>query len=107
MKLLPEQTDLGARARSFLAVEFRSLVRWPAPPPPPPSHPSYARAARRAARVVAWKPVLIPATDRVDPHDEHVMKKSRLSLVRVVSGDLHVLHCYREGVSSESQTRAR
>lgn len=52
-----------------------------------------ARAARRAARVVAWKPVLIPATDRVEPHDEQVMKNRRLSLVRVVSGDLHVLHC--------------
>lgn len=38
------------------------------------------------------KPVLMAWTERVEPHDEHVMKKRRLSLVMVVSGDLHVLH---------------
>lgn len=40
---------------------------------------------------LAWKPVLIAWTDRVDPHEEQVMKKRRLSLVKVVSGDLQVL----------------
>lgn len=39
-----------------------------------------------------WKPDLIAETERVDPHDSQVMKNSRLSLVRSVSGDLHVLH---------------
>lgn len=30
-------------------------------------------------------------TERDDPHDSQVMKKRRLSFVRSVSGDLHVL----------------
>lgn len=40
----------------------------------------------------AWKPVLIVATERLDPQDSHDMKKIRFSLLRRVSGDLHVLH---------------
>ena len=39
----------------------------------------------------AWKPVLTALTDRLEPHDSHEMKKIRFSLVRSVSGDLHVL----------------
>ena len=40
----------------------------------------------------AWKPVLIVATERLDPQDSHDMKKIRFSLLSRVSGDLHVLH---------------
>lgn len=56
--------------------------------------PAYFLAARRSARSVAWKPDLIGATDRDDPHISHLIKyrRVRLSLVRVVSGFLHMLH---------------
>lgn len=40
----------------------------------------------------AWKPVLMVATERLDPQDSHDMKKMRFSLLRRVSGDLQVLH---------------
>jgi hypothetical protein len=40
----------------------------------------------------AWNPDLMAETERDDPHDSQVMKKRRLSFVRSVSGDLHVLH---------------
>lgn len=39
----------------------------------------------------AWKPDLIALTDRLEPQDSQAMKKIRFSLVRRVSGDLHVL----------------
>jgi len=39
----------------------------------------------------AWKPLLMALTDRREPHDSHDMKNIRFSLVRRVSGDLHVL----------------
>src|SRR6266850_1640139 len=40
----------------------------------------------------AWNPVLTAFTDRREPQDSQAMKKIRFSLVRRVSGDLHVLH---------------
>ena len=42
--------------------------------------------------VIAWKPDLILATDRRDPHVSHWMKNSLVSFWRMVSGDRHVWH---------------
>lgn len=44
-------------------------------------------------------------TDRFEPHDSQVMKYRRFSFVRIVSGDLHVLHVtYSTNRISVSQT---
>ena len=53
---------------------------------------NYARRARLSSLVWALKPVLIAETDRVEPQDSHWTKYKRLSLLKIVSGDLQVLH---------------
>lgn len=71
-------------------------------------NPSLAYAALILFPICAWKPVLIADTDRPrknmstqfmvakkhirDPHDSQVIKYSRFSLSRIVSGDLQILH---------------
>lgn len=42
------------------------------------------------------------ATDCLEPHDEQVMNEILVSRVRIVSGDLHVLHVTYSTVSQVS-----
>jgi hypothetical protein len=52
----------------------------------------YFLAARRSARVAAWYPALMGATDREEPQSWQCTKYNRLtlSLLRVVLVDLHI-----------------
>lgn len=57
-----------------------------------PSTSNYAVRARIAARrpVTAWKPLLMFATDLLDPQVSHCKKNNRVSFCKIVSGDRQV-----------------
>lgn len=53
--------------------------------------------------VMAWKPDLMLATDRLDPQVSHWMKNSLVSFWRMVSGERHVWHVTYSSVGEKQE----
>lgn len=55
--------------------------------------------------VMAWKPDLMLATDRLDPQVSHWMKNSLVSFWRMVSGERHVWHVTYSSVGEKQERK--